>query len=150
MGVYFFSQAKTEEEAREEADFAAKRLANSNVEYPIAFDMEPDAEGADRISKLSGRELTAIATAFCEQCEKNGYHAIVYGNRYDLSQYDLKRLAGYGFWYAEYGSKPTSSLRFGIWQYTKTGNVDGIEREVDIDLDLTDALAREDEGKPAS
>lgn len=150
VGVYFFSQAKTEEEAREEADFAAKRLANSNVEYPIAFDMEPDAEGADRISKLSGRELTAIATAFCEQCEKNGYHAIVYGNRYDLSQYDLKRLAGYGFWYAEYGSKPTSSLRFGMWQYTKTGNVDGIEREVDIDLDLTDALAREDEGKPAS
>ena len=37
-----------------------------------------------------------------------------------------------------------------MWQYTKTGNVDGIEREVDIDLDLTDALAREDEGKPAS
>ena len=67
-----------------------------------------------------------------------------------MSQYDLKRLAGYGFWYAEYGSKPTSSLRFGMWQYTKTGNVDGIEREVDIDLDLTDALAREDEGKPAS
>ena len=150
VGVYFFSQAKTEEEAREEADFAAKRLAGSDVEYPIAFDMEPDAEGADRISTLSGRELTAVATAFCEQCEKNGYHAVVYGNRYDLSQYDLKQLAAYGFWYAEYSSKPTSSLRFGIWQYTKAGSVDGIEREVDIDLDLTDALVREDGGKPAS
>ena len=55
-----------------------------------------------------------------------------------------------GFWYAEYSSKPTSSLRFGIWQYTKAGSVDGIEREVDIDLDLTDALVREDGGKPAS
>ncbi|OFK22402.1 glycoside hydrolase family 25 protein [Olsenella sp. HMSC062G07] len=144
VGVYFFSQAKTEGEAREEADFATSKLGGADVDYPVAFDMEPDAAGSDRVSTLSGQELTTAARSFCDQCEKNGYHAVVYGNQYDLSQYDQAELARHGFWYAEYGTTPTSRLRFRLWQYTKTGTIPGIDGKVDLDLDLSGALDAED------
>ena len=144
IGVYFFSQATTTQEAREEADFVSKTLAGAKLAYPIAFDMEPATDGTDRLGELTSSEFTAIAKAFCEQCEANGYRSVIYGNQYDLSMYDLTQLRQFGYWYAEYDYRPTMDLRFGLWQYTTKGEVDGIKGTVDLDLDLTQAIAEAD------
>ena len=144
IGVYFFSQATTVQEAREEADFVAKTLAGANLAYPVAFDMEPATDGPDRLGKLTSSEFTAIAKAFCERCESNGYRAVIYGNQYDLSMYDLTQLRQFGYWYAEYDYRPTMDLRFGLWQYTTKGEVDGIRGTVDLDLDLTQVITEAD------
>ena len=78
--------------------------------------------------------MTKVAKAFCNRIWSSGYSTIIYGNSADLSLYNLGDLAKYGFWYAEYGSHPTMDLNFVLWQYTDEGTVDGIEGNVDIDI----------------
>lgn len=140
VGVYFYSQATTEEEAREEADLTLQMLDGASIDYPVAFDFEPtnDSSGT-RVSDLSADQMTKVAKAFCNRIWSSGYSTIIYGNSADLSLYNLSDLAKYGFWYAEYGSHPTMDLNFVLWQYTDEGTVDGIEGNVDIDLDLSAA-----------
>ena len=154
IGVYFFSQATTEDEAREEADYVIEQLDGYVPDYPIAFDLEASASDGTRIEGLTNDELTAIAEAFCDEIEGAGYHATVYGSRADLAYFDLSTLSDYGFWYAEYSDQPSMALRCGIWQYTDSGSVDGIDGDVDLDLDLTSALeqiqAEEDSGSSDS
>lgn len=137
VGVYFFSQAITEEEAREEARFVLKQLDGTSLDYPIAFDMEPSPEGGGRADALTREEATAIANAFCDEIQKNGYRAIIYGNSYDLSKYDLSALTG-RIWLAQYDGKPDGSISFVMWQYTPKGTVAGISGSVDLNLDLSD------------
>lgn len=50
--------------------------------------------------------------------------------------YDLRQLADYNLWLAEYDQKPDFFYRFDLWQYTHTGTVAGIEGNVDLNLDL--------------
>ena len=137
VGVYFFSQAITEEEAREEARFVLKQLDGAPLDYPIAFDMEPSPEGGGRADALTREEATAIANAFCDEIQKSGYRAIIYGNSYDLSKYDLSALTG-RIWLAQYDGKPDGSISFVMWQYTPKGTVAGISGSVDLNLDLSD------------
>ena len=137
VGVYFFSQAITEDAAREEARFVPKPLDGASLDYPIAFDMEPSPEGGGRADALTREEATAIANAFCDEIQKNGYRAIIYGNSYDLSKYDLSALTG-RIWLAQYDGKPDGSISFVMWQYTPKGTVAGISGSVDLNLDLSD------------
>ena len=137
VGVYFFSQAITRDEAREEARFVLKQLDGASLDYPIAFDMEPSPEGGGRADALTREEATAIANAFCDEIQKNGYRTIIYGNSYDLSKYDLSALTG-RIWLAQYDGKPDGSISFVMWQYTPKGTVAGISGSVDLNLDLSD------------
>ena len=51
-------------------------------------------------------------------------------------RYDLRELTDYDLWLAEYDSKPDFYYHFDLWQYTHTGQVAGIQGDVDLDLDL--------------
>ena len=68
-GVYFFSQAVTPDEAREEADFVLGLLAGRPLDLPVAFDHEPVSDETGRANHLAGTELAACARAFCERIE---------------------------------------------------------------------------------
>jgi lysozyme len=136
-GVYFFSQAITEEEAREEADYVIAQLDDAPLEYPVVFDSELQSSGADRTAGLSNEEMTAIAKAFCEEIEAAGYTPMIYGNGSDLDRYNLDELDQWGVWAASYAVVPTVDCDFAIWQYTDSGTVDGIDGYVDLDIDLT-------------
>lgn len=145
VGAYFYSQATTEDEAREEADFVAQSLAGTQLDLPVAFDHERSADGTGRADDLSGTAATLVARAFCDQIRKAGYEATVYGNAPDLARFDLTQLPE-GLWLAQYAARPTTSLRFAYWQFSNVGQVAGISTNVDLDLDLTVALARADAG----
>ena len=99
--------------------------------------MEPSPEGGGRADALTREEATAIANAFCDEIQKGGYRAIIYGNSYDLSKYDLSALTG-RIWLAQYDGKPDGSISFVMWQYTPKGTVAGISGSVDLNLDLSD------------
>lgn len=145
LGVYFYSQATTTDEAVEEAEFVLDRVGSTELTYPVAFDFEPGGtQGSDRISALSTEERTAIALAFCDRIEQGGQRAVVYGNANALDGYDLKQLAARGFWYAQYDAAPSTDLRIGIWQYSNAGSVAGIDGDVDLDLDLTPVFVDEE------
>lgn len=135
VGVYFFSQATTEQEAVEEAEFVLSNLDGAALDYPIAYDHERIAGVEGRADDLSVEQMTANARAFCERIQQAGYAAMIYGNASDLARYDLDGLRDYAVWYAEYGVRvPTSDVLFTMWQYSNEGTVAGIETVVDLNI----------------
>jgi GH25 family lysozyme M1 (1,4-beta-N-acetylmuramidase) len=144
VGVYFFSQAVTPEEAQEEADFVCALLADYNVTYPVAFDWEyiTSGNGEARTVGMTGETLTQCVRAFCDRVAEKGYETAVYFNQ-DMAYLtlDLSQLTDIPFWLAEYGGAPDFYYDFDLWQYTAAGSVAGIEGKVDLDLDLRPAKA---------
>lgn len=138
-GVYFYSQAVTEEEAREEAEFTLGRIGGASLKLPVFLDIEDTGtNGKGRADGLSRTDRTAIALAFADVIRENGYTPGVYANRWYLeSRLDAETLkdAGIVIWLAEYTSSaaPKYSGHFDYWQYSKTGTVPGIDGAVDLD-----------------
>lgn len=138
LGVYFFSQAVTTQEAEAEAAYVINALEGYEISYPVAFDWEPIAPGSGaRTDGLDNQVLTRCAAAFCEKIKEAGLSPAVYFNQsLGYLRYDLRELADYDLWLAEYDSKPDFYYHFDLWQYTHIGRVAGIEGDVDLDLDL--------------
>lgn len=139
VSAYFFSQALTEDEAREEARFALENLRETEAAGAtfacVAYDHEPvEIEGA-RANNLSSDQLTANARAFCEAIAEAGYAPMLYGNQRDLLRLASDLRATYPVWLAEYDVEaPTAPLDFVIWQYTNAGTVPGIPTNVDLNV----------------
>lgn len=135
VGVYFFSQALTAEEGREEARYVLEQLSGHALELPVYFDWEPISADTSRTNGYDYASLTDSAVAFCETIEAAGYEAGVYINRQQgYYHYDLSRLADYSLWVADYNSYPDFYYRFDVWQYSTAGQVDGIDIQVDENL----------------
>lgn len=137
VGVYFYSQAITEEEAIEEAEFVLERIEGYDITFPVVFDWElPDDEEA-RTNGLDNDILTLCALRFCETIEAAGYEPAVYFYTWlGYFQYDLSQFAQYGFWYA--GTYPTFYYHFQMWQYSSTSVVAGISTGVDMNIGFVD------------
>lgn len=135
FGVYFFSQAITEDEVIEEANFVIKHLSGSGISYPVVFDHEPVESADGRANNLSKNELTHITKAFCQKIEDAGYTPMIYGNAFDMERLNLNDLKGIDVWYAEYeSSQPTGQFDFAMWQYSSTANVSGINTQADLSI----------------
>jgi len=135
VGVYFFSQAITPEEAVAEADFVLSKISGYNVTCPVVFDWEPFRYTTSRTYGLDRDTLTQCAAAFCDRVKAAGYKPMVYFNNYlGYIRYDLRELTGYDFWYANYSAMPSFYYDFDMWQYTSTGKVDGIATNVDMNI----------------
>ena len=142
LGVYFFSQATTLEEAREEADYTLELLDGRTLELPVFYDWETVA-GSTRIPSPDGLPLTQCAAAFCQTVEAAGYTAGVYFNQtYGYTYFDLGYLQDYVLWLAEYGTTPEFLYHFDCLQYSSTGAVDGITGDVDLNLFLMPEKAK--------
>ena len=134
FGVYFFSQALNEEEAREEARYVLEQIDGVGTQYPVVFDEEPIAGVDARANDLSADQLTHNAQAFCQVIEDAGYQTMVYGNQYDLDRMNVNDL-DYPIWYAEYvDTHPTGNFDYVMWQYTNEGSVAGISGPVDMNI----------------
>lgn len=135
VGAYFYSQAMTEEEAREEADFVIERLRGRNITYPVAYDHERLADNPGRADDLSPEQMTKNAAAFCARIQEAGYTPMIYGSLKDLLRYNLPDLARYNIWLAQYNvNAPTFNQYFSIWQYSNTGSVAGVDGNVDMNI----------------
>ena len=138
IGVYFYSQAISVEEAVEEAKFVLEQLGDRKLEYPIVFDWEPvDASTTDsppRTEDIMPGTLTLCAVAFCETIRDAGYEAMIYTNKkMAYIKYDMRKFADYPVWLALYNTDLTYYYDFDMWQYG-FGKVDGIEGDVDLDI----------------
>lgn len=135
VGVYFFSQSINEDEAREEANYVLEQIRGKKVSYPIVYDHEPVSGTVSRADNLSVEQMTKNAQAFCEVINDAGYNAMIYGNSRDLSRYDISQLSSWGIWLARYGSSvPDWNNGFSIWQYSNTGQINGIDTAVDLNI----------------
>ena len=134
-GVYFYSQAITEEEALEEANFVIENLEGYDVELPVVLDVEYVAGDDARANALTKEERTKIAKTFCDAIEEAGYEAMIYGNMQTfLMMLDLTELKDIKKWFAYYNLPHYYPYEFDIWQYTDSGSVDGITGVVDMNM----------------
>jgi len=135
VGVYFFSQAVNTQEAIEEAEFVLDLVSDYNISLPIAFDWENEGRGDARTDNLPGSLLTDCALAFCDRISSAGYEPAVYFyKKLGYYEYDLDKIADIKFWVAAPGEYPDFYYDHFMWQYSFTGNVNGIDEPVDLNL----------------
>jgi GH25 family lysozyme M1 (1,4-beta-N-acetylmuramidase) len=132
VGAYFFSQAISVEEAREEAQYAMELTADWQLDMPIVFDWEYVSDTA-RTANTDAETVTACAAAFCDTILTAGKQPMIYV-RPELNKLHLEQLAAYDHWVAWYSDTMDYTNEFAMWQYTKTGKVPGISGNVDINL----------------
>ena len=135
VGVYFFSQAINEDEAREEADFVLSNLKGYELQMPIVYDPETIREDAARTDNVTGEQFTKNAVAFCEEVKAVGRTPMVYCNMlWEAYQLDLQQLESYDIWYADYEALPQTPYNFCIWQYSQAASCPGVSGHVDKNL----------------
>ena len=99
IGLYVTTQAITDVEAVEEANFAVAASANYNVRYPIALDYTAVTNDTARTDKLTNKERTDIAKKFCETVKSYGKIPAICATRdFLISSLDLEDLTEYDIW----------------------------------------------------
>ncbi len=129
VGVYFYSQAISQEEAVQEANFVVQNLApyQANVKYPVAFDMEFVPNDAARIDGLSRDDKTSIAVSFLEAVKAAGYVPMVYGNKeWLVKEVDLSKLQNFDVWLSQDEDMPDFPYQFTMWQYDTGAVLNGV------------------------
>lgn len=133
VGVYFFTQAISADEGREEAEFLLDAIKDYDVTYPVVLDVESYEGGrGDKIDKDS---RTDAAIAFLETVKDAGYSPMLYAN---LKGYfimlDMARIEEYDKWFAYYQYPVYMPYKFKIWQYSAKGRVAGIKGDCDLNI----------------
>lgn len=137
VGVYFFSQAINTKEAVEEAEFVLEHIKGYQLDYPVVFDTEDIVNEDSRTEGLTPEELTEITIAFCEAIKDADYTPMIYANlRWFTMSLDLTKLEEYEKWYAYYDSQMYFPYKISMWQYTESGQVDGINGNVDLNISI--------------
>lgn len=138
IGVYFYSQAISVEEAQEEAKLVLDAIADYEIDYPVVYDWE--CVGADaRTYGASSQLVTDCTAAFCQTVQAAGYTAGFYFNQsMARDTFQLRELGEYDFWLAQYSDAMTFAYDVDMWQYSNSGTVDGISTAVDLNLSFRD------------
>ncbi len=144
VGVYFFAQAVSEEEAVEEAEFVLALLDGVPLELPVVYDPESILDDVARTDDVSGEQFTKNTLAFCDRIREAGYAPMVYCNMlwqaYELDLVALQE-ADLPLWYADYEALPQTPYAFSFWQYAEDAYVNGVEGQVDLNLQFFSASA---------
>lgn len=132
VGAYFFSQATSVEEAREEALYALELTKDWELDLPIVYDWEYLGEEA-RTANVDADTLTACCIAFCQEISDVGKKTMIYVSPW-FGNLHLEQLNEYPQWIALYKDYMDYKHHFDMWQYTCTGSVPGVQGDVDINI----------------
>jgi len=148
VGIYFFSQAVSVEEALEEAEYMLAAIKDYDVSYPVVFDWEPMHYSGSRTNTYDGKVVTDCAIAFMDRVAEAGYTPMMYYNKsMAYLRLDVERLEAYPTWLAQYSAEyPDYIYHFDMWQYG-TAAVDGVEGECDVNISFVDFAKTENEEK---
>lgn len=135
VGVYFFSQAISEEDGIEEAEYVLSLIEGYDLTMPVVMDWEPSGGADGRTYGVEPQEITAAVRGFCDRIREAGHEPMIYFNANTAyARMDLRELTDIKFWFAQYNDVPTFCYHFDMWQYSDRGMVDGIPAEVDLNL----------------
>ena len=138
-GAYLYSYALNLEEAKSEVQHALRLLNGKRPEYPVFFDMEDTDGYKAKHGMPSNQGLVDICKTFLLDIEEAGYYASLYASlswlNNQLSSHELDR---FDKWVAQWNTSCSYKKPYGIWQYTDSGKVDGINGDVDMNIAYTD------------
>lgn len=112
-GAFYLANAKSEEEARKEAEHCLSILGDRKFDLPIYYDVEGECLGSMN---------TDIVKAFCDRIREGGFRSGIYGSEYNLNEIlDWSRLVGdNSIWIARYSAtepKLNGGYPIDLWQY---------------------------------
>lgn len=145
IGVYYYSCATSETEAKEEANFVLSLIKNKKFEYPVVIDTEDNhninksTNSPVSQASIGKYKLTPLIKTFCEIIESKGYYVSIYASTYwfknNLILEDLKL---YDKWIAQWSKTVSVSYKYGMWQYSSQGTVNGLSGNIDLDYAYLD------------
>lgn len=147
VGVYYYSNATTKEEAIKEAEFVGEQLKNYTLEYPVYIDVE--TEYLNNIMVNDPEHFEDIIDGALSTLNNQGYFTGLYANKTNMGNlYHLSEK--YTLWLTSNETYDTEvefdnfkknsydlyfhpSETTDAYQYSEYGKIDGIEGNVDID-----------------
>ena len=132
VGIYFYSTARNEDEALQEAAWVVDKIKAYAITYPVAYDFEEF--GMHRTANISGEQATNNAIAFLNYVGSQGFGAMMYANKNDITHRFQKSRLPYKFWLAHYVSSTDYTGSYQMWQRTSKGSVPGISGYVDMNI----------------
>lgn len=137
FGIYHFSYALNETQAKDEADLTITNAILADLDPEkiyIFYDFEYDTvkKAAALGINLGRAECNAHTEAFCKRLESLGCKPGIYTNLdYHKNWYDRDLLQKYAVWLADYTGDPDFDCL--VQQYSNVGSVPGISGNVDLD-----------------
>lgn len=130
-GAYVYSAAKTDAQARSEAEGALQQLRGKNLRLPVYLDLEDESVRTG----CTKAEILRHATIFCDTLRAAGYSVGIYANRYwwttvlDDPTYDQ-----WDRWLAVWDAETGYSGSYSTWQCSNSARISGIPTNVDLNL----------------
>ena len=148
VGFYHFLTARSEQEAREQAEFFVSVIGNTKPDCRLAMDFEVFRD-------LGLDEINNIASTFLETVQNlSGKEMVIYSDAYNAKTVFSEELSEkYPIWVANYGVvEPENNGKWDSWvgfQYSDVGRINGIRGNVDRDLFTSGILLEKEEPIPA-
>lgn len=131
VGVYIYSTANSEEEARMNAKWIVENLDGQELDFPVVFDWESFSHFQQY--GMSIHDLNMNFLAFADELEKNGYSAMLYSSRNFLWNFWYEQ-DKYPVWLAHYTEQTDYDGEYAIWQMSSRGRIHGITGDVDLNI----------------
>ena len=145
-GVYYYSYARSVEDANKEADRTLAWLGGHHPSLPVYYDLEDSYILQD--PDFSKDKLTQIAQAFCNRMKAVGFKSGIYANLNWLNNYlNSPSLSGYDHWVAQYNWRCDYAGSYSFWQYSSSGNVPGVNGRCDMNYCFNGSLLNVDDSK---
>ncbi len=135
VGVYIYTTANTEQEARDNAQWISKTLNGSELDFPVVFDWENFSNFQQY--EMSIADLNNYFEVFADEIGKYGYSAMLYSSKNFLNNFWYEH-SEYPIWLAHYTDETDYSGRYSMWQTSCYGRIDGIEGDVDFNILYTE------------
>ena len=142
IGAYFYTYSTTVEGIVSDAELTLTYIKGKKFEYPIYLDLEDPS-----LSSLGKNSLSRMCEAYLGRLQEEGYYAGLYTNHNWLTTLlDTPRMVSlFDLWYARYPGTESPAWdiqkygrQLGMWQYTQSGTVDGIEGSFDLNYAYKD------------
>lgn len=136
VGIYFFSNSITTSEAKKEAQKTLELIQDYQhmISLPVVYDFEAFSN-AYRAYGLSKAQVTKNTIAYANIIEQAGYTPMYYGSpNFIDAHFDRSQLTKYNCWLANYTTQTSYTGDYIYWQYSSTGQVNGIAGNVDCNF----------------
>ena len=133
FGVYLYSYAQNNEDAKSEAEHVLRLVKGYNLSYPIYYDLE------DNSIPLSS--LLENTKMFSSILESKGYTVGIYSSLWWFNTYLTDPyFDNLDKWVAQWNIECTYEKPYSMWQYSNQGQVKGIDTLVDMNIDFNKKL----------
>lgn len=127
VGAYYYTYATNKTYADKELALFKSCLDGKQFDLPIVLDVEDKS-----LTTIGATALTDLALYALGTIQSWGYYRMWYTDlNFRANHLVASRLAAYDYWVA-YWSANKPPVAYGIWQYTSSGTVGGINGRVDM------------------